>query len=53
MVFGGVASAAIIYDEQPIADYFRRIDEERVMGAMTIRGDERIYFLELERVIEA
>jgi hypothetical protein len=52
VVFGGVEIAAMVYDEQPIVDYFRRIDEERVMGAMTIRGDQRIYFFELERVIE-
>ncbi|OWW02382.1 hypothetical protein ATY81_22355 [Rhizobium sp. R72] len=52
MEFGGVESAAMIYDDQPIVDHFRRIDQQRVMGAMTIRGDERIYFFELERVDE-
>ncbi|OWV86377.1 DUF4334 domain-containing protein [Rhizobium sp. R693] len=52
MMFGGVESAAMVYDEQPIVDHFRRIDEERIMGAMTINGDERIYFFELERVDE-
>lgn len=50
MAFGGVESAAMAYDDQPIVDYFRRIDERRVMGVMTIRGDERIFFFELERV---
>lgn len=50
IVFSGVESAAMVYDDQPIVDYFRRIDEEKVMGAMTIRDDERIYFFELERV---
>ncbi|MCU1441780.1 MAG: hypothetical protein JWP85_2777, partial [Rhodoglobus sp.] len=50
MVFGGVESAAMVYDDQPIVDYFRRIAEKRIMGAMTIRGDERVYFFELERV---
>ena len=53
MVFDGVESAAMVYDDQPIADHFRRIDERRVMGAMTIRGDERLYFFELERVEES
>ncbi len=53
MVFGGVESAAMAYDDQPIVDYVRRIDETKIMGAMTIRGDTRIYFFELERVIEA
>ncbi|WP_049735291.1 DUF4334 domain-containing protein [Rhizobium ecuadorense] len=52
MVFGGVESAAMVYDRQPIVDHFRRIHQERVMGAMTISGDERIYFFELERVGE-
>lgn len=52
MMFGGVESAAMVYDEQPIVDHFRRIDKERIMGAMTINGDERIYFFELERVDE-
>lgn len=50
VVFGGVESAAMVYDDQPIVDYFRRIDEERLMGAMTIRGEEPVYFFELERV---
>ena len=52
MPFDGVASAAIVYDHQPIVDYFRRIDKQRIMGAMTISGDDRIYFFELERVDE-
>lgn len=52
MVFGGVESAAMVYDHQPIVDHLRRIDERRVMGAMTISGDARIYFFELERVDE-
>lgn len=50
MSFQGVASAAMVYDDQPIVDYFRRIDDRRVMGAMTIQGDDRIYFFELVRV---
>ncbi|WP_132568326.1 DUF4334 domain-containing protein [Rhizobium sullae] len=52
MLFGGVDSAAMIYDDQPIIDHFRRIDQHWVMGAMTISGDERFYFFELERVDE-
>jgi hypothetical protein len=50
MVFGGVESAAMVYDDQPIVDHFRQIDAERIMGAMTTKGDERIYFFELQRV---
>ncbi|WP_164740517.1 DUF4334 domain-containing protein [Rhizobium chutanense] len=52
MVFGGVESAAMVYDHQPIVDHFRRIDDRRVMGTMVIRSDERFYFFELERVDE-
>jgi hypothetical protein len=52
IVFAGVESTAMVYDDQPIVDYFRRIDEETIMGAMTIRGDDRVYFFELERVDE-
>ncbi|WP_431323349.1 DUF4334 domain-containing protein [Rhizobium sp. YTU87027] len=50
MMFDGVESAAITYDNQPIVDHFRRIDVDRIMGAMTVTGKERTYFFELERV---
>ncbi|WP_173520169.1 DUF4334 domain-containing protein [Ensifer sesbaniae] len=53
MIFVGVESAAMVYDHQPIVDHFRRIDEHRVTGAMTVAGDERVYFFELERVNES
>lgn len=53
LVFRGVSSAAMVYDAQPITDHFRRLDEDRLMGAMTITKDERIFFFELERVEEA
>lgn len=52
MVFSGVESAAMVYDDQPIVDHFRRIDSRSIMGAMTISGDGRIYFFELEQVDE-
>ena len=52
MSFQGVASAAMVYDDQPIVDHFRRIDDRRIMGAMTTQGDDRIYFFELERIDE-
>lgn len=52
MSFHGVASAAMIYDDQPIIDHFRRRDDRRIMGAMTIQGDDRIYFFELDRIDE-
>ena len=32
----------MVYDGQPIVDHFRRIEEGRTMGAMTVRDDDRI-----------
>jgi hypothetical protein len=52
MSFHGVPSAAMIYDDQPIVDHFRRVDDRGIMGAMTIQRDDRIYFFELEKVDE-
>ena len=50
--FHGVTSAAMAYDTQSIVDHFRKVDDDRLMGAMVIEGDERVYFFELERVEE-
>ena len=50
--FQGVTSAAMAYDTQPIVDHFRKVGDNRLMGAMVIEGDERVYFFELERVEE-
>ncbi|MCV3769003.1 DUF4334 domain-containing protein [Rhizobium sp. TRM95796] len=50
VAFGGVMSAAMVYDRQPIIDHFRRIDDGKIMGAMTVAGEDLIYFFELERV---
>jgi hypothetical protein len=49
-LFGRFESAVTIYDDQRIVDYLRWIDEETIMGAMPVRGDDRISFFELERV---
>lgn len=40
VVWNGVVSAAMIYDRQPVIDYFRRIDARTLMGLMTRRGWE-------------
>jgi hypothetical protein len=47
--FDGVGSAAMIYDRQPITDYFRRVADDRVMGMMLVRDDPRPYFFDLAR----
>lgn len=45
----GVVTAAMIYDELPIIDLFRRVDETTVMGLMDLRGVEQPYFFVLTR----
>lgn len=47
--FRGRTSAAMVYDRQPIIDYLRKIDEERLIGAMSVKGDDRSYFFLLVR----
>ena len=42
--FRGKASAAMLYDRQPITDHFRRIDGERVLGLMVYRPQPQPYF---------
>jgi hypothetical protein len=42
--FRGKASAAMLYDRQPITDHFRRIDGERVLGLMVYRPRPQPYF---------
>lgn len=50
LAFDGLASAAMVYDEQPIVDHFRRIDDKRLMGVMVMTHDDRLFFFELEYV---
>ncbi|MDL2402614.1 DUF4334 domain-containing protein [Rhizobium mayense] len=50
MSFRGKMSAAMVYDEQPIIDYFRRIDDDRLLGVMAVEGDRRYYFFLLTRI---
>ncbi|KAL3473248.1 hypothetical protein BJX99DRAFT_261556 [Aspergillus californicus] len=50
--YNGVVSAAMIYNEKPIIDYFRAVDGETVMGVMDALGstaDHSLYFI-LERL---
>ncbi|MBD9498579.1 DUF4334 domain-containing protein [Ensifer adhaerens] len=51
VAFEGVASAAMIYDDESIVDHFRRINDDSLMGLMAMRDDDRFYVFELERVI--
>lgn len=43
--FRGTASAAMIYDRQPIIDHFRSIDASRVLGLMEMRHADPYFFL--------
>ena len=45
----GVTTAAMIYDELPIIDVFRRVGDDVVLGAMDMRGLPSPFFFVLER----
>lgn len=47
--FRGKASAAMIYDDLPIIDIFRRVDEDTLLGVMDKRGLTEPYFFVLYR----
>ena len=48
--FLGQATATMIYDEMPISDHFRAIDDDTILGAMDMRGVPQTYFFVLRRV---
>lgn len=48
----GESTTAMVYDRQPIADFFRRIDDERLAGMMIVEGDHRRYFFTLRKVTD-
>lgn len=45
----GVVSAAMLYDDLPIIDLFRRVDDHTMLGMMDMRGMARPYFFLLHR----
>jgi Domain of unknown function (DUF4334)/GXWXG protein len=47
--FRGVDTATMIYDQLPINDVFRQIDDDAVLGAMDLRGIKAPYFFVLHR----
>jgi len=49
MDYRGKTSTAMIYNSKPIQDHFRKIDDNRVLGLMELKGDEKPYFFILER----
>ena len=49
MEFDGVSSAALIYDSQPIMDYFRKVNDDVVIGLGDIKGKPLDFFFHLTR----
>ncbi|CAN5823698.1 DUF4334 domain-containing protein [soil metagenome] len=47
--YRGTDTATMIYDQLPINDVFRRLDDDSVIGAMDLRGSSRPYFFVLVR----
>ncbi len=47
--FRGKSSATMIYDEKPINDVFRRIDQNTVLGWMDLKDQAQPYFFILIR----
>ncbi|MBX7430910.1 DUF4334 domain-containing protein [Mycobacterium sp. Y57] len=47
--YRGVDSATMIYDQLPINDVFRRLDDDTLLGAMDLRGITKPYFFVLHR----
>ncbi|RPE28086.1 GXWXG protein [Acinetobacter sp. BIGb0102] len=47
--FRGKISATMIYDEKPIHDVFRKIDENTVLGWMDLKQQAQPYFFILQR----
>ena len=48
--FEQTASAAMIYDKQPIVDHFRRANDDTLAGMMCVRDDEMRLFFKLMKV---
>ena len=49
MVFDDTVSAALIYDQQPIIDYFRKVNDDVVIGLGDIKGRPLEFFFHLTR----
>jgi hypothetical protein len=47
--YRGKSSATMIYDNLPINDVFRKVDDDTVLGAMDLKGIERPFFFVLRR----
>jgi hypothetical protein len=50
VVFRGVATATMIYDNAPVFDHFRRLGDDRVLGVMDQKGSDQWLFFCLRRI---
>ena len=48
--YRGVVSAGMVYDDVPVIDAFRSVDDDTVLGAMDARGMPQPYLFQLHRV---
>ncbi|WP_315095060.1 DUF4334 domain-containing protein [uncultured Cellulomonas sp.] len=48
--YRGVVSAAMVYDDLPVIDAFRAVDDDTVLGAMDCRGMAQPFLFQLHRV---
>lgn len=48
--YRGKVSATMIYDDKPINDVFRKIDENTVLGVMDLKGMRQPFFFKLKRL---
>ena len=46
----GVVSATMVYDEKPINDVFRKIDDDTLLGLMDLKRSAKPFFFILKRV---
>jgi hypothetical protein len=49
LAFRGKTGAAMVYDDAPIIDVFRRMDDGTVLGMMDMKGMEQPFFFVLRR----
>ncbi len=51
--YRGKVSATMIYDNLPIHDVFRKVDENTLMGVMDLKGVEQPFFFILRRDVQS
>jgi hypothetical protein len=50
VLYRGVVTATMVYDQHPIFDHFRRITDDLVLGVMDRKGEEMPLFFWLRRL---